>query len=140
MEWHNDPRTRKARHWPHQHELYVGGLVWNRQRHVKDPSTGRRVSRRNAESEWIVVEVPELRIIDDELWQAVKTPQSEIALMRDLTDIGRGPPSQRNIFFTVTICRMTQGNSRQQKTRYPIGIAGECLVAGIGFEPMTFRL
>jgi hypothetical protein len=33
----------------------------------------------NAESEWIVAEVPELRIIDDDLWQAVKTRQSEIA-------------------------------------------------------------
>jgi site-specific DNA recombinase len=60
-------------------ELYVGRLVWNRQRCVKDPSTGRRVSRMNAESEWIVTEVPELRIIDDELWQAVKARQSEIA-------------------------------------------------------------
>ena len=60
-------------------ELYVGRLVWNRQRYVKGPSTGRRVSRMNAESEWIVTEVPELRIIDDELWQAVKTRQSEIA-------------------------------------------------------------
>jgi hypothetical protein len=60
-------------------ELYVGRLVWNRQRYVKDPSTGRRVSRMNAESEWIVVEVPELRIIDDKLWQGVKALQSEIA-------------------------------------------------------------
>jgi hypothetical protein len=33
----------------------------------------------NAESEWIVTEVPELRIIDDELWQSVKARQSEIA-------------------------------------------------------------
>jgi hypothetical protein len=33
----------------------------------------------NAESEWIVAEVPELRIIDDELWQAIKARQSEIA-------------------------------------------------------------
>jgi site-specific DNA recombinase len=33
----------------------------------------------NAESEWIVAEVPELRIIDDELWKAVKTRQGEIA-------------------------------------------------------------
>jgi site-specific DNA recombinase len=43
-------------------EPYVGRLVWNRQRYVKDPSTGRRVSRMNAESEWIVADVPELRI------------------------------------------------------------------------------
>ena len=59
-------------------ELYVGRLVWNRQRYIKDPSTGRRVSRINAELEWIVTEVPDLRIVGDELWQSVKTRQGEI--------------------------------------------------------------
>jgi site-specific DNA recombinase len=29
----------------------------------------------NPESEWIIQEVPELRIRDDELWQAVKERQ-----------------------------------------------------------------
>jgi site-specific DNA recombinase len=33
----------------------------------------------NAEPGWIVGAVPELRIIDDELWQAVKARQGEIA-------------------------------------------------------------
>ncbi|MBT1159632.1 recombinase family protein [Aminobacter anthyllidis] len=60
-------------------ELYVGRLMWNRQRYVKDPATGKRVSRLNPESEWIVTDVPELRIVGDELWQAVKARQSEIA-------------------------------------------------------------
>jgi hypothetical protein len=41
----------------------------DRQRFIKDPSTGRRVSRRNAEADWIRTEVPELRTVDDELWQ-----------------------------------------------------------------------
>ncbi|XUX13310.1 recombinase family protein (plasmid) [Aminobacter sp. BA135] len=59
-------------------ELYVGRLVWNRQRYVKDPAIGKRVSRLNLESEWIVTDVPELRIVGDELWQAVKARQSEI--------------------------------------------------------------
>lgn len=60
-------------------ELCIGRLVWNRQRYLKDPSTGRRVSRLNPESAWIVTEVPELRILDGALWQAAKTRQSEIA-------------------------------------------------------------
>jgi site-specific DNA recombinase len=60
-------------------ELYVGRLVWNRQRYVKDPSTGRRVSRLNAKTEWIVTKVPELRILSDESWQGAKTRQHEIA-------------------------------------------------------------
>lgn len=58
-------------------ELYVGRLVWNRQRFVKDPDTGRRQARPNAESEWLVAEVPELRIIDDDLWSAAKARQAE---------------------------------------------------------------
>lgn len=60
-------------------ELYVGRLIWNRVRYIKDPSTGKRVSRLNAESEWIVKDVPDLRIVDDELWQAVRARQGEIA-------------------------------------------------------------
>ena len=50
-------------------ELYVGRLVWNRQRYVKDPQTGRRLARLNPASAWLVTEVPELRILDDALWQ-----------------------------------------------------------------------
>jgi site-specific DNA recombinase len=32
-------------------ELYTGILVWNHQRFIKDPSTGKRVSRPNPESQ-----------------------------------------------------------------------------------------
>ncbi|SFU18872.1 recombinase family protein [Mesorhizobium sp. YR577] len=60
-------------------ELYIGRLVWNRQRYVKDPSTGKRVSRLNPPEKRIVTEVPELRIVSDELWHAAKAKQVEIA-------------------------------------------------------------
>ncbi|WP_353618446.1 recombinase family protein [Boseongicola sp. H5] len=60
-------------------ELYIGRLIWNRLRYIKDPSTGKRVSRLNPESEWLIREVPELRIVDDQLWQAVRKRQSKIA-------------------------------------------------------------
>lgn len=60
-------------------ELYVGVIVWNRLRYIKNPETGRRVSRINPEAEWIRTEVPGLRIIDDELWQAARQRQQEIA-------------------------------------------------------------
>ncbi len=53
-------------------ELYIGRLVWNRQRFIKDPMTGRRQARLNPPEEWIVEDVPELRIIDQNLWDAVK--------------------------------------------------------------------
>ncbi len=60
-------------------ELYIGRLIWNRLRYIKDPSTGKRVSRLNPESDWIIKDVPELRIVDDELWHSVRVRQGEIA-------------------------------------------------------------
>lgn len=60
-------------------EIYVGVLVWNRQSFIKDPSTGKRVPRFNPEEEWIRHDVPELRIVDQELWDAVKKRQKSMA-------------------------------------------------------------
>lgn len=68
-------------------EMYVGRLVWNRQRFIKDPDTGKRQARPNPESEWIVQEVPELRILEDDLWNAAKARQAAIKLKR--ADDGR---------------------------------------------------
>lgn len=69
-------------------ELYVGVLVWNRLRFVKDPSTGKRVSRINPPEKWIRSEVPHLRIVDDALWQAVRNRQKDIAVRFEATAEG----------------------------------------------------
>ncbi len=58
-------------------ELYVGRLVWNRLRYVKNPDTGKRVSRLNPTSEWMSKDVPELRIVPDDLWTAAKSRQKQ---------------------------------------------------------------
>lgn len=50
--------------------LYAGKRIWNRVRMVKDPSTGRRVSRENDPAEHEVTEAPHLRIVPQELFQA----------------------------------------------------------------------
>ncbi|WP_310621281.1 recombinase family protein [Flexibacterium corallicola] len=63
-------------------ELYIGCLVWNRLRYIKDPSTGKRISRLNPEKEWIIKEVPDLQIIPDDLWQAVKDHQDRVTKVR----------------------------------------------------------
>lgn len=59
-------------------ELYIGMLVWNKMRYIKDPDTGRRVSRPNPESQWQRTEVPNLRIIDQALWDKAKDMQGVI--------------------------------------------------------------
>ena len=61
-------------------ELYIGKLVWNRQRFIKDPDTGKRVSRLNPETDWVMQDVPELRIISQELWDQVKVRQKSLAI------------------------------------------------------------
>ncbi|PZM07670.1 recombinase family protein [Rhizobium tubonense] len=52
--------------------LYAGRLIWNRVRMVKDPSTGKRISRINPESEHEEIAAPHLRILSDELFEAVQ--------------------------------------------------------------------
>ena len=61
-------------------ELYIGRLIWNRLRYIKNPDSGRRVSRLNPESAWITVETPDLRIIEQGLWEAAKARQQRTAL------------------------------------------------------------
>jgi site-specific DNA recombinase len=55
--------------------LYRGAIAWNRCAYTKNPKTGRRVARPNPPQKWERVEVPELRIVDDELWFSVKARQ-----------------------------------------------------------------
>jgi DNA invertase Pin-like site-specific DNA recombinase len=64
--------------------VYVGRLEWNRCGYLKDPRTGKRVARPNPMDKWEVVTVPELRIVDDELWEKVKARQSDVRI-----EIGR---------------------------------------------------
>ncbi|WP_308341520.1 recombinase family protein [Roseovarius mucosus] len=59
-------------------ELYIGRLIWNRLRYIKDPETGRRVSRLNPQDKWIITEMAEMRIVDDALWERAKRRQGEI--------------------------------------------------------------
>ena len=55
-----------------RNRLYIGERVWNRQHWVKDPVTGKRVARLNPREAWITTAVPDLAIIDRELWDRVQ--------------------------------------------------------------------
>lgn len=76
-------------------------MVWNRQRYVKDPDTGRRLARLNPEEEWVVTDVPNLRIIDDDLWRAVKARQAA---------------TRNTIFILSSHDRLTCFNARSRGT------------------------
>jgi DNA invertase Pin-like site-specific DNA recombinase len=52
--------------------IYTGKQVWNRSQFVKRPGSNKRVRRPRSQSEWIIVERPELRIVSEDLWQRVE--------------------------------------------------------------------
>jgi site-specific DNA recombinase len=53
-------------------EIYVGRLVWNRRQWMKDPDTGKRLPIARPREEWLVRAAPELRIIDQALWDKTR--------------------------------------------------------------------
>ncbi|PPQ32965.1 serine recombinase [Rhodopila globiformis] len=61
-----------------RNELYIGRLVWNRMRFMKDPDTGKRVSQMNPPELWIIEDVPALRIVDQALWDQVQARLADI--------------------------------------------------------------
>jgi DNA invertase Pin-like site-specific DNA recombinase len=69
--------------------LYAGRLEWNRCSYVKNPRTGKRVARPNPRQLWEVVEVPELRIVPDALWEQVKARQKTLAIEIGRTEEGQ---------------------------------------------------
>jgi site-specific DNA recombinase len=70
-------------------ELYVGRIVWNKVRMVKNPDTGKRLSRPNRRLDWQVVPAPHLQIIDDDTWAGVQKLKSEKARLH--TNVKRRP-------------------------------------------------
>jgi site-specific DNA recombinase len=63
-------------------ELYRGRIVWNKMQRVHRGGT--HAKRRRPESEWLVLDAPELRIIPEPLWQAAHAAleQKQAAYLR----------------------------------------------------------
>ena len=61
-------------------QLYIGKQVWNRLHYRKDPNTRKRVSQLNPTDAWIITDVPQLRIIDDEVWSDAQELQESRSL------------------------------------------------------------
>ena len=72
---------------------YIGKLTFGKTQYQTDPTNRKRVARPQPKDQWEFVEVPDLRIVDDELWEGVKNQQSVVATVmpRD----GDGNPLNR---------------------------------------------
>ncbi len=62
-----------------QNPIYIGKPIWNRSEKMKNPITEKRTYRMRPREEWIQVEVPELRIVSDELWNAARAREARRA-------------------------------------------------------------
>jgi len=107
-------------------ELYVGRRVWNRQRFINDPSSGKRVTRYNEKERLIVQEIPGLRIISEPLWKSVKQRRQEAR--RAVTDDGscRSERARRPAYLLSGLLRCgvcSGGFSKRSDTHYACSTA-----------------
>ncbi|MEM7172433.1 MAG: recombinase family protein [Pseudomonadota bacterium] len=82
-------------------ELYIGQIVYNRQRFIKNPNTGKRVARLNPEDQWVRQKMPELRIVSNDLWQGVKERQKKLDTAKPSFWTAQRP---RNLFSYLLKC------------------------------------
>jgi site-specific DNA recombinase len=70
-------------------EIYVGEIVWNKVRMVKDPATGKRISRPNPSTQHKRSPAPHLRIVDDETWAAVQSKRRAVTTTKPMHRVAR---------------------------------------------------
>jgi DNA invertase Pin-like site-specific DNA recombinase len=107
------PRTRTLRAWcPSsiwemlRNERFRGIHVWNRTRKVRNPETGRKISKARPQEEWKRVEVPEWRIVSEELWNAVQARigRGEKAAVARMGGMNRTEHARSYLFSGLLIC------------------------------------
>jgi site-specific DNA recombinase len=108
-------------------ELCAGRRIWNRQRFVKDPATGKRVTRYNPADRLISQDAPELRIVSEMLWQQVKHRQqlTRLAIQEDGGDI-RSERARRPAYLLSGLLRCGVcggGFSKRSETHYACSTA-----------------
>jgi site-specific DNA recombinase len=97
-----------------RNELYAGTIVWNRLRMVRDPDTGRRVSRVNDAGEVQRHDVPELAIVGRELFERAQALRASRS-----ADAGQGTFTRRprRLLSGLLRCGHCGGGMSIQDTR-----------------------
>ena len=107
-------RNRQTRAWCtssiHEmlrNERYRGVFVWNRTKKERNPETGRKISRPRPQSDWKRIDVPEWRIVPEDLWERVLERirfVGERFTSKHLGGYTRTERSKRYIFSGFLIC------------------------------------
>jgi site-specific DNA recombinase len=100
-------------------DLYAGRIVWNKVRMVKDPMTGKRLSRPNPKDQYRIAEAPHLRIVDDATFKAARARKVE--RRHDATpETGQKARAPKRVFFRadhVRLMRRRHGVNRRRSQR-----------------------
>ncbi len=110
---HNITWCPTAIHAMLRREMYIGRVIWNRSRFVKSPGSNKRVRRGRPQSEWRVIERPDLRIVSEELWTRV---QDRLAWTKKIygqqkrSGLLNRAASSRYLFSGIVKCAVCSGN------------------------------
>lgn len=87
-------------------EKYRGVIVWNRTKKMRNPDTGKKVSKTRPTSEWKTVEAPELRIVSEDLWNRAHEQNARVNQfgIRRLGGMNRTPRSRTYLFSGMLSC------------------------------------
>lgn len=123
------PTPSGGKHWNHQtfvggsyargivgNLLYIGKLQWNTHYIVTDPDTGSKLKRPTDASKHLTVDVPDLRIIDQPLWDAAAAVRGSRAVSKFGPEGKRGPQHatrNRDSFLAgLLVCGSCHGHMR----------------------------
>ncbi|TKB77279.1 MAG: recombinase family protein [Nitrospira sp.] len=98
--------------------IYIGRVIWNRRKWIKGRDRKRRRPELRPESEWIVTEHPELRIIPQDLWDRV---QQRRKMQKKW--VSTRPRSPKYLLSSLLKCAVCESNFVMQ-SYYQYGCAG----------------
>jgi DNA invertase Pin-like site-specific DNA recombinase len=102
-----------VRHILHN-ERYRGVVIWGKTQKVRSQETGKRIYRRKLPSEWRRREIPEQRIVSEEMWAASRR---RMQIVEQLYDCGPGQRPRRArsagspyLFTGLLVCSVCHGS------------------------------
>ena len=105
--------------------LYIGEYIWNRSEWVRHPETRQRIRKVRPKEEWVTVDLPDLRIVTQEIWERVKARQTiqqtkGEAVRQGLKKSSTGGKGHKYLFSGLLQCGQCEGNY-VVTTRYQYG-------------------
>ena len=90
-----------------RNERYLGKQIWRQTTYERRPGTNKVVARKQPREAWHVQERPDLRIIDDDLWQRVRARRAAIkkTLNIDTPGLARGRSGLYSKYLLVGLAR-----------------------------------